>query len=80
MLPLTVSNNRVRCDEIEEAARACLRDSPYKGILAGVSCNCAHGVLFLSGHLSRFHHKQVAQEAVARVNGVTQVVNEIDVD
>ena len=80
MLLLTVSNNRVRYDEMEEAARACLQDSPYKGILAEVSCNCHHGVLFLSGHLARFHHKQVAQEAVARVNGVTQVVNEIEVD
>ena len=79
MLPLTVSNNRVRCDEIEEAARARLRDSPYK-VFAAVSCNCERGVLFLRGRLSSFHHKQVAQEAVARINGVSQVVNEIEVD
>jgi osmotically-inducible protein OsmY len=80
MRPATVLSNRVCFDDIAEAAAKCLRDSPYKGILAGVSCNCDHGVLFLSGHLSRFHHKQVAQEAVAKVNGVTQVVNEIEVD
>ena len=30
--------------------------------------------------LSSFHHKQVAQEIVARVSGVTPVVNTIDVD
>jgi osmotically-inducible protein OsmY len=75
----TVRENRVRCREIEEAATKCLRGNPYKGILAGVLCTCSRGVLLLKGRLSRFHHKQVAQEAVARVEGVTQVVNEIEV-
>ena len=65
--------------EIEESARKCLRESPYGGVLAGVLCTCIRGVLFLTGRLSRFHHKQVAQEAVARVEGVTRVVNEIEV-
>lgn len=75
----TAREQRVRCHEIEEAARKCLRGGPYKGVLAGVLCTCSHGVLLLKGRLSRFHHKQVAQEAVARVAGVTQVVNEIEV-
>ncbi len=57
----------------------CLQKSPYQ-VFAGVSCQCEHGVLLLKGRLSSFHHKQVAQEAVARVSGVTQVVNEIEVE
>jgi osmotically-inducible protein OsmY len=43
-------------------------------------CECNLGVLSLRGRLSSFHNKQVAQETVARVNGVTQVVNDIEVD
>jgi osmotically-inducible protein OsmY len=77
--PPTVSKDRVRSREIGKAAMGCLRDSPYK-VFAGVSCECDHGVLCLRGQLSSFYHKQVAQEAVARVKGVTQVVNEIEVD
>jgi len=64
---------------IAEAAMECLRCSLYK-VFAGVSCDCEQGVLLLRGRVSSFYHKQVAQEAVARVNGVTQVVNDIEVD
>jgi hypothetical protein len=39
-----------------------------------VSCECKQGVL--RGRLFSFHEKQVAQEAV---DGVTRVVNEIQV-
>jgi osmotically-inducible protein OsmY len=73
---LSVGDN---CIRIEEAAKRCLRASPYN-VFAGVSCECEHGVLVLKGRLSSFHHKQVAQEAVAGISGVTQVVNEIEVD
>ena len=68
-----------RSNDIAEVAKRCLRASPYN-VFAGVSCECEHGVLVLKGRLSSFHHKQVAQEAVARISGVTQVVNEIEVD
>ncbi len=56
-----------------------LRESPYKA-MRRVSCECRHGVLFLRGRLFSFHEKQVAQECVAGVSGVTQVVNEIQVE
>ena len=56
-----------------------LRDSPYRA-LRRVSCECQHGVLFLRGRLFSFHEKQVAQETVAGIDGVTQVVNEVEVD
>ena len=63
---------------ISEVAKTCLRDSPYK-VFAGISCTCNFGSLLLQGRVSSFHLKQVAQEAVARVTGVTQVVNNIEV-
>jgi len=55
-----------------------LRDSPYKA-MRRISCECEHGILFLRGRLFSFHEKQVAQETVARIDGVTQVVNEVEV-
>ena len=64
---------------IAEAAMKRLRESPYKA-MRRVSCKCEHGVLVLRGRLFSFHEKQVAQEVVAAVNGVTQVVNEILVE
>ena len=64
---------------IAEVAMERLRDSPYTA-LRRISCECKHGVLFLRGRLFSFHEKQVAQETVARIDGVTQVVNEVEVD
>ena len=75
----TISNSPVAFDKIAEAAMECLRKSPYKA-LRRVSCECKHGILVLRGRLFSFHEKQVAQEAVAGVSGVTQVVNEINVE
>ena len=63
---------------IAEVAMERLRDSPYKA-MRRVSCECKDGVLFLRGRLFSFHEKQMAQEAVARIDGVTQVVNEVEV-
>ena len=58
---------------IAEVAMERLRDSHYKA-MRRVVCECEHGVLFLRGRLFSFHEKQVAQETVARIEGVTQVV------
>ena len=75
MQMLTVMN----APTIAEMAMERLRDSPYKA-MRRVSCECKHGVLFLRGRLFSFYEKQVAQETVARIDGVTQVVNEVEVD
>ena len=64
--------------EIAEAAGYRLRKSSYVEV-RDISCQCDQGVLFLRGRLSTFYHKQVAQEAVAGLAGVEQVVNEIEV-
>ena len=75
---LTVDNDPVHSRGIVEAAMECLQNSPYYAV-RGVLCECDDGILFLRGHLSSFHQKQVAQETVAWVKGVTQVINEIEV-
>lgn len=71
----TDGNGQDRSQESAEAARDCLQKSPYCAIRR-VWCECHLGVLFLRGPLPTFHLKQLAQEAVARVKGVSQVINE----
>jgi len=75
----TVHNDPVHFRGIAKAATACLENSPYQAVRR-ILCRCDHGILSLRGHLPSFHQKQVAQEAVARVKGVAQVINEIEVD
>ncbi len=75
---LPVLNDGLLCRQRAEAARARLRASPYR-VFAAVSCACDRGVLLLQGRVSSFFHKQLAQETVARLEGVTRVVNEIGV-
>ena len=61
--------------EVARAAKARLRATPYPSIQR-VSCECDdRGVLFLRGRLGSFYLKQLAQEAVIRLPGVTRVVN-----
>ena len=69
----------INASTIAEVATERLRDSPYK-VMRRISCECKHSVLFLRGRLFSFYEKQVAQETVARIDGVTQVVNEVEVD
>ncbi len=64
---------------IAEMATERLRDSPYKN-MRRISCECQHGVLLLRGRLFSFYEKQMAQETVAGIDGVAQVVNEVEVD
>lgn len=42
-------------------------------------CECDDGSLFLRGQVPSYYIKQLAQEAVADMEGVRQVVNEIEV-
>lgn len=72
------ATSRTLSDQIVKTARARLRDSRYN-ILAAVSCSCEHGLLLLRGRLPSFYLKQMAQESVAGVHGVLQVVNNISV-
>ena len=42
-------------------------------------CEFQSGHLVLRGHVPSYYHKQLAQEAVAGLGGVTQVINDIEV-
>jgi hypothetical protein len=66
-----------RC-RVSEKARELLRSSPHAAV-RGVACAFHDGQLILRGKLRTFFHKQIAQEAVSRLEGVCQVVNQIEV-
>jgi osmotically-inducible protein OsmY len=44
-----------------------------------VFCENHEGVLVLRGRVSSFYEKQLAQEAVRKLDGVDQIVNQIEV-
>jgi len=67
-----------KSEEVVQQAQVCLEQSPYS-LLRHVSVDYERGVLFLRGTLPNYYHKQLAQEAVRRVDGVTHVVNQIEV-
>jgi osmotically-inducible protein OsmY len=55
-----------------------LRSRPYPA-LQGVTCAVRDGVLVLRGRLPSYYLKQLAQEAVARLDGVRRIDNRIEV-
>ena len=68
----------VRSFEIAEIAEARLCASSHPA-LRNVFCKYDDGVLVLRGRLNSFFHTQLAQETVARIEGVERVVNKIEV-
>ena len=56
------------------------RDRLRRDFFTDVSCDCRDGTLYLRGHTHSFYRKQLAQEAVRRLDGVVTVVNEIEID
>jgi len=71
-------NSRSRSRQIAEEAKDRLRNEPHLN-RRDVSCECEEDVLRLRGELPTFYEKQVAQEAVKRVEGVAGVINDIRV-
>jgi osmotically-inducible protein OsmY len=63
---------------LQEKAEARIRAATY-GAIAGADCEFSEGVLFLRGQVRSFYSKQLAQEAVGRLPGVVDVVNQIEV-
>ena len=63
---------------IAEQAADRLLHHPYHA-LRNVSCEFHEGVLTLRGRLPSYYLKQMAQTAVAHLDGVQQVVNRIEV-
>ncbi len=57
---------------------ACLHENPE---LTGelISCGYREGMLILRGQVARYYQKRIAEELVRRLDGVVQVVNNIEV-
>jgi osmotically-inducible protein OsmY len=64
--------------EVEEAAAGRLRRKPFFPA-SRVSCEYISGVLRLRGRVSSYYQKQIAQEVVKGLEGVRDIVNEIEV-
>ena len=65
-------------NEPADAARQRIRSQPHLAFHR-IWCEYADGRLFLRGQVPSFYHKQLAQEAIAELESVDQVVNEIEV-
>ncbi len=65
--------------DLAQAAKNRLTQSPYAAIFQRLSCHCDEGHLTLRGQLPSFYHKQLAQETVGNVDGITRVINETEV-
>ena len=70
---------RISSHELTSAARKRLKNTCYPSIRS-LNCECDDkGVLYLRGRLSSYYQKQLAQEAVARLPGVVEIVNQAEV-
>ncbi|MFO0879150.1 MAG: BON domain-containing protein [Gemmataceae bacterium] len=65
-------------ERITEGAERCLRQNAYLA-LKPVSCECCDGVLTLRGFLPTYYLKQLAHALVVDLEGVEQIINEIEV-
>jgi osmotically-inducible protein OsmY len=63
---------------VVEAAERQLRQSPYF-FLKGLSCHFDGGVLTLRGTVPMWQLRQFAETIVGRVEGVRQVVNQVEI-
>jgi BON domain len=61
-----------------EAARQIFRESPYPAIRE-LQCSFRDGVLFIAGRVPNFYLKQLAQIALAHLEGVKRVSNLVEV-
>jgi osmotically-inducible protein OsmY len=65
------------CDIVEQAQER-LQATPYLSF-RDLRCDYRHGLLILRGRVESYYEKQLAQEAVVRMEGVAQVVNQLEV-
>jgi osmotically-inducible protein OsmY len=65
--------------DLERIAEARLAASSHPG-LRRIRCRSDGEKLILAGRLSTFFQKQMAQEIIAQIDGVDEIVNQIEVD
>ena len=68
----------MHAQDVTELAKASLLQNADPA-MRNVRCEFRQGMIILRGTLHSFYHKQLAQEAVARIEGVLRVINEIEV-
>ena len=73
-----MATNGVEMQHLVELACGQLRRSPYHNVRA-VTCVTQAGTLVLRGCVSSYFEKQQAQEAVKQVDGVTELINQVEV-
>jgi hypothetical protein len=64
--------------ELARDAEACLHNSSYRELQA-IACSVDSEQLVLSGNVSTYYLKQVAQALVSKLDDVGQIVNRIEV-
>jgi osmotically-inducible protein OsmY len=75
---LPVEKELDKAQKITAAARIRLVEVPHL-TAQRIWCECQGSQLVLRGQVPSFYFKQLAQEAVAGMEGVSQVVNDIEV-
>jgi osmotically-inducible protein OsmY len=68
----------LEAENVERAARWRLEASAYAA-LRTVRCKFQQGKLVLNGRVPTYFHKQLAQEAIRSLPGVTEIVNHVSV-
>jgi len=63
-------------ESLEDLATECFRYHSYSSLRA-VSCKLIDGVMVLRGEVPSYYLKQMAQEAVLRLEGVQKIDNQI---
>lgn len=76
--PQTMVADRKPVDAIRIDAEQKLLANPHF-LNRDIRCDFHEGVLILRGRVRSYYHKQIAQTIAASVNGVEQVINQIDV-
>jgi osmotically-inducible protein OsmY len=75
---VTPNSNLDGFKRVAEAAKQRILHQPHL-TSQRIWCEFEDGHLFLRGQVPSFYHKQLAQAAVAGLDGVGQVVNDIEV-
>lgn len=73
-----MAKNGVEMQNLIHDAHRQLRKSPYHNV-RDLTCDTQAGKLVLRGSVSSYFEKQLAQEAVKQVDGVTELINEVEV-
>ena len=78
MVVIALKRKRTSPNRITLRANALLRER-LPSATCDITCEYKEGMILLRGQLSSFYQKQLAQEAVRKLDEVQQIVNRIEV-